>query len=36
MSCVLQDVVRVLAFCALLHGDVIVTFWRFVFEEDGD
>jgi hypothetical protein len=34
MSYVLQDIVRVLTFCALLHGDVTVTFWWFVFEEE--
>jgi hypothetical protein len=34
MSYVLQDVVRVLTFCALLHGDMTVTLWWFVFEEE--
>jgi hypothetical protein len=34
MSYVLQDVVRVLTFCALLHGDATITFWWFVFEEE--
>jgi len=33
-SYVLQDVVRVLTFCALLHGDETITFWWFVFEEE--
>jgi len=34
MSYVLQEVIRVLTFFALLHGDVTVTFWWFVFEEE--
>jgi hypothetical protein len=34
MSYVLQDVIRVLTFCVLLHDDVTITFWLFVFQEE--
>jgi hypothetical protein len=34
MSYVLQEIVRVLIFFVLLHGDVPVTFWWFVLEEN--
>jgi hypothetical protein len=34
MSYVLQDVIRVLTFCVLLHSDETITFWWFVFEEE--
>jgi hypothetical protein len=34
MSCALQNVIRVLTFCALLHVDVTITFWWFVLEEE--
>jgi hypothetical protein len=34
MSYALQDEVRVLVFCVLLDGDVTITFWWFVLEEE--